>query len=534
MDPTTLHDSDRELLAWIAQNLGITPDVALCRLLDETGDGPVTTRIEDGRLAALDLRVLGREIRWAIGEDAELKLPTRLLDACRELDCSGLGLDRLNTDALGELRVLECADNRLVELDVGPLRHLEWLVIPGNRLMILDLRRCPDVRHVDCSGNQLAVLMLPELSRLTVLRCGRNQLMGLEVGNQPVLRELTAARNALVRIEIGDCPELESLDGSYNELQHLGLSTSLPSLATLTCSDNSLAALPVDLMPGLRRLCARRNYLATLDLRGCPHLETVDVDRNQLQELHVGGPALRDVSCGDNRLVTLDIGACPALEILRVHENELAALDLGGLGSLVALDARSNRLTSLDLSGAPGIGWLDLRKNPLQFVDLERHRDLFAVEIDRGIPVGCTPPQSDLWFSPSIPKPFQGATAGQLHRFVRTWTGPAADRVFLDVVRSPKCDLGTALYAYWTSSPHHFLQFTSREQVAAWEQDTWDLLVAVEERLANGGFATSAIPFDPAADRQARSLKLHDWTQAPPGVTPVRSIPEGLYRRSGG
>lgn len=534
MDPTTLHASDREFLAWIAGHLSITPGDALGRLLDGAGDGPVSTRVEDGRIVALDLRAIGREIRWAIGDDAELKVPTRLLDACRELDCSGLGLDRLHTEPMAGLRVLECSDNRLVELDVAPLRQLKWLAVAGNRLMVLDLRRCHDIRHVDCTGNQLAVLMVPELSGLTVLRCGRNQLMGLEVGNQPVLRELAAARNALVRIEVGDCPELEVLDCSTNELQHLGLTTALPSLATLSCGDNSLAALPIDLLPGLRRLSAPRNYLAALDLRECPHVEQVVVEKNQLEALHVTGPSVRELACGDNRLTSIELGGCPALEVLRVNDNELATLDLAGMPALVALDARCNRLRAIDLSGAPRLAWLDLRKNPLDFVDLEAHRDLFAVEIDRGIPVGCTPAQHDLWFSPSIPKPFQGATAGQLHRFVRTWTGPAADRVFLDVVRSPKCDLGTALYAYWTSSPHHFLQYASRDEIAAWEQDTWDLLAAVEERLADGGFATSAIPFDPRADRQARGLKLHDWTEAPPGIEAVREIPEGLYRRSGG
>jgi Leucine-rich repeat (LRR) protein len=526
-----LHADDQAFVAWLAGHLRHHPERVLASLLESTGDGAVATRIADGRIVALDLRAIGRAMRWAVGEASDLELPTGWLGACEELDCSGMSLDTLATEPLASLRVLLCGDNRIKELDGGACPRLERLECAGNRLMVLDLRACTALRHLDCSGNQLAALVLPEPSSLEVLRCSRNQLMVLEVVHHPRLVELVCPRNALQRLEIGDAPQLALLDCRINDLTSIDVDNALPSLESLSCRENRLASLPLDRMPSLVVLDAARNYLGSVDLRPCERLVRVDVHKNQLERLVLVRAPSRELDCGQNRLRSLDLTGCGQLEILRVADNDLGALDLSQCPALAVLDCAGNRLESLDLAGNPAIAWLSLGRNPLPPIDLSSRTALFEV-LRGGVEVRGDPAQMDLWFSPPIASPGPAATPGQLHRFARNWRGPGTERHYLEIVRLPQCDLGTALLAYWTSSPLHFPRQASREEIAPWEADSWDLLVAIEERVRAGGFARRAIPFDPRCDRQTRTIRGHDWTSAPASGT-GREIPAALYEGSG-
>ena len=98
----------------------------------------------------------------------------------------------------------------------------------------------------------------------------------------------------------------------------------------------------------------------------------------------------------------------------------------------------------------------------------------------------------------------------------------------------PACDLGTALMVYWTSAPHYYLQYASRDEVEAYEVPGWDLVTGIEQRVESGFYASQEIWFDPRNDKQTRSVRGHDWTADDRLVRrpAKRSIPERMLQPS--
>lgn len=69
-----------------------------------------------------------------------------------------------------------------------------------------------------------------------------------------------------------------------------------------------------------------------------------------------------------------------------------------------------------------------------------------------------------------------------------------------EIIRSPDCDLGTALCIYWSGRPDFFRQFKSRDDVGP-PRDDFDLLVEIEQRVADGFYRHHQIAYDPFDDR---------------------------------
>jgi len=69
-----------------------------------------------------------------------------------------------------------------------------------------------------------------------------------------------------------------------------------------------------------------------------------------------------------------------------------------------------------------------------------------------------------------------------------------------EIIRSPDCDLGTALCIYWSGRPDFFRQFKSRDDVGP-PRDDFDLLVEIEQRVADGFYRHRQISYDPFDDR---------------------------------
>ena len=117
--------------------------------------------------------------------------------------------------------------------------------------------------------------------------------------------------------------------------------------------------------------------------------------------------------------------------------------------------------------------------------------------------------------------------AFELHDLAVSIGGRDVEARLLAVVTAPHCDLGTARMVYWTSSPHYYQRYAHRDEVPEYERAGWDLLAAIEDRVARGGYASAGIQFDPERDRQTRSVRGVDWTadQRLVRTTNVREIP---------
>jgi hypothetical protein len=175
------------------------------------------------------------------------------------------------------------------------------------------------------------------------------------------------------------------------------------------------------------------------------------------------------------------------------------------------------------MSGLGGLADLDCAGNPLQTLDVRRNVELCRLVTrgagDAGPEVVATEVQQHrlrelrdrLGLGSGSAEP-AGMTSFELHDYVQTIRGRDTEERLLEVVRLPTCDLGTALLVYWTSSPHYYLRYATRDEVQDYEAPGWDLLATIEDRVSKGAFDSKRIWFDPRNDKQTRSVRGVDWT----------------------
>ena len=418
---------------------------------------------------------------------------------------------------------------------------LRDLDVSRNQLMVLDLRGQRALQAVNCSGNDLGLIVLdPAAAALQRLDVSRNQLMTLDLGDPPALRVVRCDRNALAHLCVGAAPVLEVIDAAHNDLGRLDLGP-LPALRVLSISHNRLGSCHISDSPALRELRCRSNYIGELDLGRHPGLQILDAGDNQLERVRFGpSQELVEVDLSGNRLSDLAL-ASRSLQVLDCARNHLRRIALRGVPELRALDCSHNPLDRVDLAAVPdlialtAVGTrapaLDIRANPA--LARLRTRD----DQGHGPKIEATPDQQralreirtvlGLGTGSSAPEDLD---AYELHDLALSITGRNAEQRLLAIVRAPRCDLGTALMIYWTSSPHYFRRYNARSDVPPYELPGWDLLAAIEARAQGEGFQTAAIPFDPTDDRQTRSVRGIDWTRprTPSPHAALRELPVAL------
>ena len=146
---------------------------------------------------------------------------------------------------------------------------------------------------------------------------------------------------------------------------------------------NQLAALNVQGLTALKKLCCDNNQLTALNVQGCASLQELDCYSNQLTALNVQGCAsLQELVCYGNRLTSLDVQGLTALQTLYCTKNQLTALNVQGLIALRWLACGGNKLTALDVQGLTALRRLDCYSNQLTtdafkklFTDLPQRQD---------------------------------------------------------------------------------------------------------------------------------------------------------------
>lgn len=211
----------------------------------------------------------------------------RTLSSATNLEVLRLGGNRFtgalppNLSTLARVRELDLANNLLSDTlgQCWSLTSLEYLNLRGNRFtgrISRDVVRLANLLVLDLGQNQLSETIPAEIGNLRMLqtlRLGGNRL----TGNIPTSLSNTTATAKAARL--ASTPELVNLDLSNNQLSGTipsELST-LTNLRELLLSGNALSGdVP--------------NALAT----GLPLLQTLDVERNALQEApsFVGNPRL--------------------------------------------------------------------------------------------------------------------------------------------------------------------------------------------------------------------------------------------------
>lgn len=100
------------------------------------------------------------------------------------------------------------------------------------------------------------------------------------------------------------------------------------------------------------------------------------------------------------------------------------------------------------------------------------------------------------------------------------------------LVKSPACDLGTALMIYWLSAPRFDEPYERARAAPEWRREILRFLRELEPRLLDRDFLSRDILFNPRRDRQIARRRGYDWTAQ--HVQPVirRPVPLPLYEPS--
>lgn len=82
----------------------------------------------------------------------------------------------------------------------------------------------------------------------------------------------------------------------------------------------------------LKKLVAKGCQLTSIDLRGCPALENIDLSGNKLKSFDASGfPKLYYLAINDNELEDINLNGCALLNHLFIRDNKLKSIDMSSI-----------------------------------------------------------------------------------------------------------------------------------------------------------------------------------------------------------
>lgn len=116
-----------------------------------------------------------------------------------------------------------------------------------------------------------------------------------------------------------------------------------------------------------------------------------------------------------------------------------------------------------------------------------------------------------------------------LHRFATRHNWDDGVDLLRQCIRHPACSLATALLVYWRGQPRYFCQYTRRSAVPEHERPQYDLLKAIEGRVARGTYRVLAgTTFDPRRGGLAARDAEVDAVRALPACMLVAATSRGI------
>lgn len=210
----------------------------------------------------------------------------------KTLDCSNIGLKKLNISSNKQLEYVDCSNNKLNNLNLNYNSRLVNLNCGWNKISKLNVTQNKELKTLACNSNKLIKLNISHNSKLTELSCGNNRLEELNVSNNPDLYLFWCDSNKLTKLDI-----------SRNR-----------KLTYFYCQDNKITDLDVTKNSKLITLGCYGNKLTKLDLSNNLQLVELYCSSNKLTKLDVShNSALWEVECSDNKLKKLDLSACNRL-----------------------------------------------------------------------------------------------------------------------------------------------------------------------------------------------------------------------------
>jgi uncharacterized repeat protein (TIGR01451 family) len=203
---------------------------------------------------------------------------------------------------------------------------------------------------------------------------GMNGLTGVSVMENPLMTTLN----------ISNCPALSTIVAQQNPLFDTLNVSNLSLVKAIYLADNALNSLNLTGCPNLESFNAVNNKLTSMNISGLTKLTTFLIEDNPtLTNINASGCTLlnfpQSTFLFSNALVTADFSNCSSLEYLQIPDNALTTLNLSGCSSLQQLNIKNNVLASLTLTGCTALTNIDCSNNQLTALNLSSSPNLVQV-----------------------------------------------------------------------------------------------------------------------------------------------------------
>jgi hypothetical protein len=230
----------------------------------------------------------------------------------------------------------------------------------------------------------------------------------INLGGMPNLKTIYVKSPVLVSATVSGMTSLTGVSFMENSQMSTLTISNCPALLTIVAQQNpSFSTLNLSNLSSLKELYLEDNILPSIDLTGCPNLQSFNAVNNKLTTMNISGltklttfliednPTLTNINAAgctllnfpqstflfSHALVTADFSNCSSLEYLQVPDHALASLNLSGASALKELNAKNNVLTTLNLTGCTALTVLDAVNNQLTALNLSSSPNLTDLRV---------------------------------------------------------------------------------------------------------------------------------------------------------
>ena len=295
----------------------------------------------------------------------------------KQIHCDGSKLIKINLTAAKNLEVASLTMSSLSEIDLTGLTKLKELDLNNNAISKIDLKNLPALESVVLSYNPIDAVSFsncPKLEAISIKNKRQNsRLTSFTAVDLPALKVLNLYGNKISTLKLEDLPELSEVNLENNSLTAVDFSKCAGSLSEVGLGSNKFSGeFELKGLDNLSKFTIENNKLTSFKVTGCPALETLGIQKNELTSLDLAACTgdLGTIYASENKLSSIKL--LPTHKYLYLNDNQLTSIDLSACKDLESVELGNNKLTALDLTGLNQLSEVNVYKNNIQGENMKK------------------------------------------------------------------------------------------------------------------------------------------------------------------
>ena len=345
--------------------------LALSAITASAGTMTLTTALETGTKVKILLNTKSATapvgIDWGNGQEIKYTVDPSQMAYNRWIEGTVAGE---NITISGNITEATLEDLKLTAAEISGMSYLTDLNMSKNELVSFELKDIVPLERLTLSHNKLQNSVY-ENTTLSLENCAAT-LTNLNISdNSDIVCIDLRYMEVLEYVTANDCPRLGSVFICLPE-------ESRKSYVSINLNNCDLAHFYPVSMPNLRVLDLANNELMSAGddepfaLGDYPSLTSINIANNRgIKSLDITGcPKLESIDIANNGFTSLDVAQATELTYLNVSGNNISSLDLGNNKNLRTLNISGNPITSIDVDNFPGIQTLNISDTQISRVML--------------------------------------------------------------------------------------------------------------------------------------------------------------------